>query len=129
MATNLTLTHGFRSKLAETHIAVVAVAVLVMWSLDGFFRLAWISLSAALWLIAKAADFLNIPYVFDVAQSLTRTNSSIVGGTFFNFLSPLTCALLISRSVYGVRPFRALKETISHFSRRSFAKTLETKPS
>src|SRR6476661_6131799 len=59
MATNPSQTRGFRSKLAESHIALVAVTLLVMWSLDSCFRLTWTSLSAALWLIAKAADFLN----------------------------------------------------------------------
>ncbi|MGH9513214.1 MAG: hypothetical protein ACRD2U_13865 [Terriglobales bacterium] len=95
--------HPLRNILAESHIAAVAIAVLVFSSLDAGFRAFWGPLSAAATFLFTAIAIFDIPYFsFNVANCLALTVSLYY---FFSAMVCLGVACLLSRWVYGVGPF------------------------
>lgn len=95
--------------LAESHISAVAIAVLLLWSLDWGVRCLWT-------LVVPAADFVvtaiatrGIPDAHTPAVWWTLTVLYLVS-SFLN----LAAAWLLSRWVYGVGPLRSLTAYRSH---------------
>ena len=101
--------------LAESHISAVAIAVLLLWTLDWGVRGLWT-------LVVPAADFVvtaiaigGIPYAHTpVIWTFT------VLYLLSSFLS-LAAAWLLSRWVYGVGPFRSLTGYRRRVHRRNHA--------
>jgi hypothetical protein len=107
-----------RRVLAESHVAAVAIAVLVVWSLDWGVR-------ASARPVFGLADFvINVIAIRGIPYG---------SGTFYwgPWITPLTYAFssiiyfiaasILSRWVFGIGPFRSLRECCAKLVRRNYA--------
>jgi len=100
---------SLREILADSHIAAVSIAVLLLWSLIWGFHALWIPLARAANFVFTAVAILGIPYLGPatiVDRLLLNTTSLFL----FNALLSLAAAWLLSRWVYGVGPLRSLSK-------------------
>jgi hypothetical protein len=92
--------------LIRSHVAIVTVAVLVLWAFDSTFKALWPLVSRAGELLFTAIAILGIPYfaftVLDRSMLLISANYLYVG------VVTLAAASIVSHWVYGVGPFRSL---------------------
>jgi len=108
---------SLRQVLADSHISAVAIAVLLLWSLDAGFRALWGPLFRAVGLLFTGVAIMGIPYFsFGIADrlNLITTFSYVFGG-----ITRLAAAWLLSRWVYGVGPLRSLGAYRSRLARRN----------
>jgi hypothetical protein len=100
-----------RETVANTHIAAVAIAVLLLWALDDEFQVLWEPIQRIFIYLFTAVAILDIPYHSPVpgmvAQISLLTTTLYMFSAFTNFIS----AWLLSHWVYGVGPIRALTQT------------------
>jgi hypothetical protein len=95
--------------LAESHISTVAIAVLLLWTLDWGVRGLWTLVVPAADFVVTAIAIRGIPY----AQTPVIWTLTVLY-LLSSFLS-LAAAWLLSRWVYGVGPLR----TLTGYRRRS----------
>ena len=99
---------SLRETLAESHIAAVAIAVLLLWSLDEAFRGLWVPVSHAVGYLLTAVAILDIPYF---SPTLTIADRLMLITTFsylYDAIIALSAAWVQSRWVYGAGPLRTL---------------------
>lgn len=99
---------SLRDALAESHTAAVAIAVLLVWSLDGAFRALWDPAFRAVSFLFTAIAIFDIPYF---SPTLTIADWFTLTTTLFYLYSAIisfSAAWLLSRWVYGVGPLRSL---------------------
>jgi len=99
---------SLRTVLADSHIAAVAVAVLLVWSLDQGFRALAGPFFRVTDFIVNAVAILGIPYfswTFD-----ERVGLGIALAYVFSAIVNLAGAWLLSRWVYGTGPLQALSK-------------------
>ena len=104
--------HSLRRILADSHVSAVAIAVLLLWSLDSGFR------ALAVFLITAAA-IRGVPY-FSIR--LTPADRLLLVKTLLYLLDALTslaAAWLLSHWVYGVGPLRSLGRYGTRVTRRN----------
>jgi len=92
--------------LAESRIAAVAIAVLLVWSLDSGFRALWDPLFRLAHFLFTAVAIFGIPY-FSFTGSDRLSLITTLSYLFFSVIY-LFAAWLLSRWVYGVGPLRSL---------------------
>lgn len=112
---------SLRETLADTHIAAVAIAVLLLSSLDSGFRALWPPLPRTIEFVVTAIAIRGVPYIsptFTVADWLTWGSA---GAYFVYALICLAVAWLVSRWVYGVGPVQGLRRYGARLARRSNA--------
>src|SRR5215813_2576781 len=100
--------HLLRERLADSHVAAVAVAVLLLWSLDAGFRALWAPLTWVTEYLINTIAILDVPSYF---VPLTIENRFRLLSSFsyiFAVLCNLASAWSISRWVYGTGPIKAL---------------------
>jgi hypothetical protein len=112
---------SLREVLAESHIAAVAIAVLLVWSLEWLLDALWIPFFRVGEFVINAIAILGIPYdshVFDFADRQT-----VFFSLFYCFLAltAIATAWTLSRWVYGIGPLKTLREYHKKFVRRSHA--------
>ena len=110
---------SLREILADTHIAAVAIAVLLLWTLDGAFHALWGPLSSVAGFVFTGVVILDIPYFSPV---LSRADRLIVVTTLLYLSSAvisLSAAWLLSRWVFGVGPLCSLSAYRTRLTRRS----------
>ena len=102
---------SLRETVANTHIAAVTIAVLLLWSLDDELHVLWEPIQRILIYLFTAVAILDIPYHSPVpgivAQISLVTTTLYMLSAFTTFIS----AWLLSHWVYGVGPIRALTQT------------------
>lgn len=99
---------SLREILADSHVAAIAVAVLLLWFLDGAFRAVWTPGSRVVSFLFTAIAIFDIPYF---SPTLTIADRSILIMAFsylYSAIVSLSAAWLLSRWVYGVGPLRSL---------------------
>lgn len=111
--------HPLRIILADSHVAVVAIAVLLLWFLDSTFRALWSPVSEILRYLFTAIAILDIPYIspgisFENRLALFWSFSYVVAA-----VTQLAAAWLLARWVYGTGPFATLMVYYSRVVRRS----------
>ncbi|MGC1686374.1 MAG: hypothetical protein WA734_12195 [Candidatus Acidiferrales bacterium] len=112
---------SLRQILADSHISAVAIAVLLIWSLDSILEALWgPTLNAANFLFTAVA-ILGLPHNLPIFGFSERFMLLSIGFFLFNAFSCLAAAWLLSRRVYGTGPFRSLKSCGERFVRRSHA--------
>lgn len=94
--------------LADSHVAAVAIALLLAWSLEAAFAALWGPLSHVLGYLMTAAAILDIPYFPRTFSATDRTELMVAGGELIYALAYLTAACLFSGCVYGMGPIRSL---------------------
>lgn len=112
---------SLREILADSHISAVAIAVLILWSLEWAFRALWGPLSSVIGFLATAVAILDIPYF---STTLDVTDRFMLITTFSYLLGALTgfaSAWFLSRWVYGVGPLRSLSHCRTRLTRRDYA--------
>jgi hypothetical protein len=95
---------SFRETLSASHISAVAIAVLLLWSLDSGLQALWAPLPGAIDYLATSVAILGIPQI-SIASDPTLVFA------MFELLNSPTCfaaAWLLSRWVYGVGPLHSL---------------------
>jgi len=94
---------SLRDYLADSHVASVAIAVLLVWSLESTLRAGFYLIGTALW------DIPNLFYSLDRADHLVLVESLIVVGTLcLRAICFLAASWLLSRLAYGEGPLRRL---------------------
>ena len=109
---------SLREVLADSHVAAVAIVVLLLWSMDSAYRALWEPSYSALSYLITAMLILDIPYISPVM------NHPMWLMTFAYLYGAITClfaAWLLSRWVYGVGPLRSLSKYHGKIRRRKHA--------
>jgi hypothetical protein len=109
-----------RKTLADSHISAVAVAVLLVWSIEWALRALWGPLYRLVSFLFTAILILDIPYISWDATSY-RNVFLISSMYLFWGLISLSAAWLLSRWVYGHGPLRSLHECHSELAGRTNA--------
>ena len=109
---------SLRQVLADSHVSSVAIALLLLWSLDAAFRGLWDPAYRAGAFLLYAIAIWDIPY-----HSSTRTGADRlmwIGSFYFLYSAIISflAAWLISWWVYSIGPFRALASCCSKLIKR-----------
>jgi hypothetical protein len=99
---------SFRRVLADSHVAAVAIALLLLWSLDAVFSALWPPLFRALQFAFTAIAILDIPY-FSRTFTVADWSMLTIGLAYlYSSVVSLSVAWLLSKCIYGTGPLRAL---------------------
>jgi hypothetical protein len=110
---------SLREILANSHIPAVAIAVLLLWSLNWGFQALWSPLLRVGDFLFIAVAILKIPYF---SPTLTGADLFMLTTTLlflFNALISFAAAWLLARWVYGVGPLRSLSKYRTRLARRN----------
>ncbi|MGB7283529.1 MAG: hypothetical protein WBE13_14785 [Candidatus Acidiferrum sp.] len=110
---------SLREFLADSHISAVAIAVLLLWSLELAAKALWGALSVAASFLFTAVAILDIPYFSPTLTRVDRLMWIATGFYLFNASMSLAAAWLLSRWVYGVGPLRSLSKYRANLARRN----------
>jgi hypothetical protein len=108
---------SLREILANSHVVVVAIAVLLLWSLDSGIHALGSPLLHAAGFLFSAIAILDIPYgssTFSLADRLMLADT--LSSLFYAFICFAT-AWLLSRWVYGVGPLCSLRNYRTRLAR------------
>jgi hypothetical protein len=95
-----------RQVLADSHIAAVTIALLLLWAIEGVFQSLWPYLTGIVQYIATAIAILGIPYGSFISLNHLRFLYSLV--CLYVAAIDSTAAWILSRWVYKSGPIRAL---------------------
>jgi hypothetical protein len=111
---------GLRETLAESYIAGVAIAVLLLWAIFWGLQGLWIPLYRFISFLVTAIAIFDIPYI---PRDATRYRMVLFMSSFelFSALVALGGAWFLSNWVYGVEPLRGLRECHARFVGRNRA--------
>jgi len=111
---------GLRETMAESHIAGVAIAVLLVWAIFWGFQGLWVLLDRFISFLILAIAIFDMPYF---PRDFTRYGMVLFTSSFdlFYALVALGGAWLLSNWVYGVEPLRGLRECYARFVGRNRA--------
>ena len=99
---------SLRQVLADSHVAAVAIALLLLWSLDLAFRGLWDPVYRLGVFLFTAIAIWGLPYL---SPTLTAADRFMLINTFYFLyiaIMSLSTAWLVSRWVYGMGPLRSL---------------------
>jgi hypothetical protein len=100
--------HSLRQTLADSHVAAVTIAVLILWSLDGAFRAAWEPVSHMLAFLFTAVAILDIPYFPRMLTPAGRSMLIMAATYLYGAVVSFAAAWLLSQWVYKAGPIRLL---------------------
>jgi len=101
---------SLREILAGSHIAAIAIVVLLLWSIDWGLQALWSPLPRVATFLATAVAIRGIPYF---PSTLTGADRAMLVSTLFYLFGVLACtvaAWLLSRWVYGAGLLRSLNK-------------------
>jgi hypothetical protein len=110
---------SFREILADSHISAVAIAVLLLWSLELAANALWGPLSVAARFLFTAVAILDIPYHSPTLTRVDRLMWIATGFYLFKASMSLAAGWLLSRWVYGVGPLRSVSKYRANLARRN----------
>jgi hypothetical protein len=99
---------SLRQVLADSHVAAVTIAVLLLWSLDAAFRALWLPVSHVLGFLFTAVAILDIPYFSPTLTVTDRVMLVTASAYLYGAVVSFSAAWVLSRWVYGIGPFRSL---------------------
>lgn len=94
--------------LAESHVAAVAIALLLLWSVDSAFRALWPLVYRILSYLVTAIAILDIPYISPGVSFQDRLTLITTCTYMCAAATQLAAAWLISRWIYGTGPLGIL---------------------
>ena len=103
----LTVKLSVRRVLADSHVGVATVAMLLLFAFHLAFNGLWPPLLNALKFLGTAIAILDVPYVSPV-NAIDRLNLIRAAFYLYSAVVAVLTAWLISRWVYGVGPLRCL---------------------
>lgn len=98
--------HSLRQTLADSHIAAVTIALLLLWSLDSLFRALWEPFSRAISVLFTAVAIFDIPYYSRTTAD--RLNLIVVGVYLYSAFIGFLAAWALSHWAYDTGPLRSL---------------------
>ncbi|HEV2288942.1 MAG TPA: hypothetical protein VGR81_08320 [Candidatus Acidoferrales bacterium] len=101
---------SLRETLVASHIAAVAVAVLILFSFDRLVRAILEALPTAAYFVATAIAIRGMPYVSSRTGLLDQFGLAPVLYNLFSAVVSFGFAYLLSRYAYGVGPFTSLRK-------------------
>jgi hypothetical protein len=107
-----------RTTLADSHVAAIAIAVLLFGSLESACWALWVPLPAAVSFLLDVATIRNVPYS---ATAFDRVSVLVATSWLFYSLAYFAAAELLSRWVYGMGPLRSLSRYRTRLVRRNHA--------
>jgi hypothetical protein len=110
---------SLRKILAYSHVSVVAIAVLLFWSLDSAVLALWGPLSRAASFLFTAVLILDIPYFSHSLTTADRFLFFLTYSYFFNSFVYMAAAAILSHWVHGMGPFRFLIKYSTRLARRN----------
>jgi hypothetical protein len=110
---------SLREILGESHIAAIAIAVLLVWSFDAFFWTLWLPLPRAASFLVSAVAIFGVP--FDSFTPGDRVTLIASCGYLFSACCSLLGAWLLSRWVYDAGPLTSLMRYRTKLARRDHA--------
>ena len=106
----------FRKVLADSHVAAIAIAVLLLKSLESGVRTLEHPFYLAVNFLITSVAIRGIPYG---SGTFTFVDWIMPVGYLTNSVTTLGAAWLVSRWVYGVGPFCSLSKCLAGLTRRS----------
>jgi hypothetical protein len=97
-----------RRVLADSHVAAVAIALLLLWALNGAFWTLWDPVYRMGRFLFTAIAIWDIPYFSIKPTAIDRLMLISTFYFLYSALVSLLAAWLLSRWVYGVGPLRSL---------------------
>ena len=97
-----------RQVLAESHVAVVTVAALLMWTLDAIFRGLWDPAYRLGAFVLTGIAIWDIPYIPPTPTVADRLMLITTGYFLYSAIVCFVGACLLSHWVYGMGPLRSL---------------------
>jgi hypothetical protein len=91
-------------------VASVAIALLLLWSLDAAFHGLWDPVSSLGGFFLTAIAIRDIPYFSSSLNTVDRLRLIISGYFLYGAIASFSAAWLLSRWVYGMNPVRSLAE-------------------
>jgi hypothetical protein len=107
---------SIREALADSHIAAIAIAILLLWSLSYAFQVLWLPLSPLIIFLATAVAIVDVPFFsrgLDAGDRLTLITMLLY---LYTALAGLGAACMLSRWVYGEWPLRCLITHCNHLT-------------
>ena len=98
-----------RQALADSNIAAISIAVLILAAIDAGFRALWPFVSGAIAYLFKAIAIFDVPY-FGTLTVMNRLLLITSGFYLYAASASYIAAWLLSRWVSGAGPFRCLTE-------------------
>ena len=114
------MNRSLRQTLADSHVAAVAILLLLFWSFQWTIEALWEPVSRLAKFLFTAVAILDIPYIsptFDAPDRFMLIDTCLF---LFFALSSITAAWLLSQCTYGEGPFRSLGR-YRRFARKSNA--------
>ena len=108
---------SLRLTLARSNIGAVAVAVLLVWSLDTAFRALWIPVSNLLEFAARGIAIFDIPYFSGIFKGALEL--AVFGNYAVSAVIDFVAAYLVARWIYGTGPLRCLVASGAQLTRRT----------
>jgi hypothetical protein len=106
----------FRGVLADSHIAAVSIAVLLLRTLESGVKALQGPLFRCVDFLVTAVAIRGLPYG---SGRFTLIDSVLPLGYLTDAITTFIAAWLLSRWVHGVGPFRSLSKCRTRFTRRS----------
>jgi hypothetical protein len=106
---------SLRATFAESHVAAIAISILLLWTLDWIFAALWAVLVPMVEFVLTAIAIRGIPYwsAADNLLALFETSSYLSGA-----IASCSAAWLLSRWAYGVSPLKCLRTYRGRIDRR-----------
>lgn len=104
------MNRSFRKVLAESHVAAVAIAVLLAWSLHYGFLALWVPLFRVIAYVFTAVAILDFPYVSPGFNAKDRFDLILACEYLYVTVISLSAAWILSQWVYDTGPFRCLSK-------------------
>jgi len=94
--------------LADSHVAAIIIALLMIWSVDATFQALWRPLYRVARCLFTAVAIWDVPYFSWTMQDWAELSTTVT--YLCSLISYIVAAWLLSRLVYGVGPLRTLSD-------------------
>lgn len=111
-----TVKRSLRQVLADSHVAAVSIAVLLLWALDAVFRGLWDPVYRLGVFLLTAVAILDIPYLSSTGADRFMLISTLY--FLYSAIVSFSAAWFLSRWVYGLGPLRSLAACRSRLTGR-----------
>jgi hypothetical protein len=110
---------SLREALAESHVAAITIAALLLWAVDSLFHALWAPLPGVVVYLFTAIAIRDIPYFSYPLGAGERSTLILTTSYFLTTTVSLAAAWILSRWIYGLSPLRSLCQYRPRLSRRS----------
>jgi hypothetical protein len=110
-----------RQVLADSHIAAIAILLLLLWPIEPVLRTLWLPLDNLGSFLATAVAIRGVPSSSLLASPYDRLTFGAASIVIFEAVSSVTAAWLLSSWVYGEGPLRSLSKYRGRLPWRHYA--------